>query len=80
MIEKKLTTKLAPSQLEVLDVSGGCGAMFRVKVTSSAFSGVPLLAQHRMVYDILSEEMKSMHALHLDTAAPAADKKERLEL
>jgi stress-induced morphogen len=40
-------------------------------VVSPAFEGVPLVDQHRMVYDALGERMtRDVHALELKTYAP----------
>jgi stress-induced morphogen len=41
-------------------------------VVSPAFEGVPLVDQHRMVYDALGEHMtRDVHALELTTYTPA---------
>lgn len=47
------------------------GSHFRVIVVSPDFAGKLMLKQHRMVYDILADEMKaSIHALALKTYTP----------
>ena len=80
-IEHKLTARLSPSHLEVIDDSalhaGHAGARsggghYRVTVVSAAFEGLARLERHRLVYAILSEEMQgSIHALALGTYTPA---------
>jgi stress-induced morphogen len=42
---------------------------YNVTVTSTVFSGKPLLDQHRMVYDALSQALKDgrLHAVELKT-------------
>jgi len=40
-------------------------------VVSDKFEGVPLLKRHRMVNDVLVEEMKLIHALTMKTWTPA---------
>ena len=37
------------SYISVVDVSDGCGGKFEATVVSSAFIGIPLLQQHRIV-------------------------------
>ena len=64
-----LEEALEPTELSVVDVSGGCGASFRVRVVSPRFAGQSMLAQHRAVNALLKEELASVHALQLETAA-----------
>jgi stress-induced morphogen len=46
---------------------------FVVTVVSPAFEGVPLVQQHRMVYDALGDRMnEDVHALDVSTYAPSA--------
>lgn len=84
VIEKKLTDGLAPVVLEVEDVShlhaGHAGAPkgssethFNVTVVSEQFQGRSLLKRHRLVYDLLQEELQhgGVHALSLNTKTPA---------
>eukprot|EP01139_Manchomonas_bermudensis_P007373 Amastigsp_a180628_222.p1 type:complete len:105 gc:universal Amastigsp_a180628_222:490-176(-) len=68
-IRATLETALAPSVLEVEDLSGGCGSMFRVRVVSAKFDGLSLLKQHRLVNELLASQIKSLHGLHLQTSA-----------
>jgi len=51
----------------VQDVSGGCGAMFKIDVSSAVFKGKSLVEQHRTVNQLLSSEIKEMHGLTLTT-------------
>jgi stress-induced morphogen len=66
-LEDKLKAKLKISELAVVDTSGGCGSSFQVKIKSSDFNGKSVIAQHRLVNDILKEELKEIHALQLKT-------------
>lgn len=46
---------------------------FRLTIVSEAFDGKPLPARHRMVYNLLDEELKQangVHALQLTTRTP----------
>jgi BolA protein len=80
-IRAKLTVRLAPALIEVADESalhaGHAGARpggethFRVRIVSSAFSGLTRVARQRLVYEALSEEFaRGVHALALVTQTP----------
>ncbi len=75
-IEKKLDT-LNPDFLEVLNeshqhnVPPGSESHFRVTVVSEQFNGKMLVARHRLVNQILADELAgSVHALALHTRTP----------
>ncbi|MBD0318017.1 MAG: BolA family transcriptional regulator [Thermoleophilia bacterium] len=56
------------TEVEVLDRTGG-GDHFQVTVASSRFSGLPLVDQHRLVYDALAEPLAdgTIHELRIKT-------------
>lgn len=56
--------------IQVSDVSGGCGAMYEIIVESSEFKGISRVKQHQMITDTLKEEIKDMHGLRIHTAVP----------
>ncbi len=80
-IKEKLTESFNPSHLEVIDEShkhaGHAGARahaqehgsgeshFHVTIKAPIFENMSRLERHRAVLDILSEEMKTVHALKL---------------
>lgn len=68
IVESALTASLAPSYLQVVDTSGGCGASFEVEVVSEKFEGKRLLERHRIVNAALVEQMKEIHALSIKKA------------
>lgn len=82
-IERKLSERLAPVELQVEDVShqhaGHAGAPrgssethFNVKVVSDGFQGLSLVKRHRLIYGLLQEELQNgLHALSLITKTPA---------
>jgi BolA protein len=79
VIHAKLTAALEPAQVVVEDDSGrhrghkgaGGGGHFNVRIVSERFRGLGLVARHRLVYQVLSEEMGgSVHALALVTLTP----------
>ncbi|CAM6058171.1 unnamed protein product [Sphagnum tenellum] len=83
VIEEKLEEALTPTELEVEDVSyqhaghsgverGATETHFNVKVVSESFEGRSLLKRHRLVYDVLKDELQTggVHALSLITKTP----------
>ncbi|CAI8593387.1 unnamed protein product [Vicia faba] len=82
-IKSKLQTSLEATVVEVDDVSyqhAGHAAMkdssdkethFNLKVISPKFEGQSLLRRHRMVYELLSDELQSgLHALSIVAKTP----------
>ncbi|GAB1597410.1 bolA-like protein 3 [Argonauta hians] len=59
------------TQIDVADISGGCGAMYEIFIESEDFRGKNTLTQHRMVNKALAEEIKDMHGLRISTQAPS---------
>jgi BolA family transcriptional regulator, general stress-responsive regulator len=80
-LEEKLKAAFNPQALSVIDEShqhaGHSGAHaqgeshFRVKIKAEAFRGMSRVNQHRMVNEVLAQELKArVHALALETASP----------
>jgi BolA protein len=80
-ITEKLRQAFAPVSLEVINDSGqhrghagspGTGeSHFTIKVVSASFAGKSRLERHRMVNDVLAEELKGLvHALAISALAP----------
>ena len=71
-VEAKLRNSelLKPTAVVVEDISGGCGSFFKVSVTSAAFEGKMLVQQHRLVNDVLKEEIAELHGLTIITKKP----------
>jgi BolA protein len=84
-VEEEITQKLrqafAPVALEVVNDShrhaGHAGSPqtgeshFSIKVVSAAFAGKSRVERHRMVNDVLAEELKGpIHALAISALAP----------
>ena len=80
MIDQRLREHLAAEQVEIEDQShlhaGHPGARsggghYEVTIISSHFSGLDLLARHRLVYDALGAAMqREIHALSIKAYAP----------
>ncbi|XP_077175344.1 bolA-like protein 1 [Paroedura picta] len=76
-IRAKLQEALQPVHLEVIDdshmhdVPRGSETHFRVVVASPRFEGLPLIHRHRLVNDILQEELAGpVHALSIQAKTP----------
>ena len=76
-IEEKLNAALQPTHLEVLDeshmhsVPPGSESHFKITLVAKQFIDLPLIKQHRLVNDILKEELAGkIHALALHTYTP----------
>lgn len=75
-IRERLTSKLAPTQLEIIDEShlhaGHAGAKdgrghFRIRIASPLFEGRRLLERHRLVYEALGDLMETdIHAAAIE--------------
>ncbi len=76
-IEQKLTARLHPLHLEVVNeshmhsVPADSETHFNVTVVAEAFAGQSLVARHRLVNEALAEELGGgVHALALHTMTP----------
>jgi BolA protein len=81
VITKKLSAAFAPESLKVQDEShlhaGHAGhreggqTHYRVHIVSNAFKGKSRLDRHRMINDVLKDELAGgIHALALHASAP----------
>ncbi|KAJ3045794.1 BolA-like protein 3 [Rhizophlyctis rosea] len=68
-IHVKLAEKLVATRLTVTDISGGCGSMYAVEIASPQFAGLSPVKQHRMVTEVLKDDIKQMHGIQIKTAA-----------
>jgi stress-induced morphogen len=56
------------TEVQVADVSGGCGSMYEVFIEAPEFEGLRMVQQHKLVTEALKEEIKAMHGLRISTA------------
>ena len=77
-IENKLAEALQPAHLEVINESGnhnvpaGSESHFKVVIVTNEFEGKMLIARHRMINEILADELQNkIHALALHTYTEA---------
>ncbi len=62
--------EFAPAELVVQDISGGCGSMYGIEVSSEKFRGLTMLKQQRLVNSALRDLMKEWHGVQLKTRVP----------
>ncbi|CAK7268931.1 hypothetical protein SEPCBS57363_003344 [Sporothrix epigloea] len=65
-----LVEAFAPHELSVRDVSGGCGSMYGIEISSECFRGANTLKQQRMVNAALGDLIKGWHGVQLKTRVP----------
>ena len=76
IIQSKLREGLDPVHLEVVNesfmhnVPPGSESHFNVTVVAEQFEGMMLVARHRIVYELLADELGPIHALALHTLTP----------
>lgn len=68
-----LASKLHPTSLLVQDISGGCGSMYAIDITSSAFRGLGMLKQQRLVNGALGDLVREWHGVQIRTRVPPED-------
>ncbi|WP_368517356.1 BolA family protein [Rhizobium sp.] len=81
-IERKLTDAFAPERIAVIneshlhaghqpDMTGTGETHIRIRIVSAKFSGMPRLARHRAINELLKPELDAgLHALAVEPAAP----------
>jgi stress-induced morphogen len=74
VLEAELRAAFPDAEIAIDDLAGD-GDHYRARIVSSVFKGLPRLRQHQLVYAALKGKVGGeLHALALETAAPAADK------
>ncbi|KAH3769232.1 hypothetical protein DPMN_170481 [Dreissena polymorpha] len=59
------------TEIQVADISGGCGAMFEVSIEAEEFRGLKTVKQHMLVNQALKEEIAQMHGMRINTKVPS---------
>ena len=70
LIWGRLVEEFDPVELVVQDISGGCGSMYGIEISSEKFRGANMLKQQRMVNAVLGDLMKGWHGVQLKTRVP----------
>ncbi|XP_054851407.1 bolA-like protein 2 [Eublepharis macularius] len=77
-LRERLLQGLEAEHVEVEDTTPGrCATSFKVLVVSPRFQGKPLLQRHRLVNEVLAEELKHIHAFEQRTLTPEQWAKEQ---
>jgi len=70
-IKQRIEAAIPGATAEVEDYTGG-GDHFRASVTAPAFEGLGRIQQHRLVYEVLGEDVGgAIHAIALKTRTPS---------
>ncbi len=70
-LEADLKAAFPDSEIVIEDLAGD-GDHYRARIVSAAFTGLPRVRQHQLVYAALKGKMGgALHALALETSAPA---------
>ena len=70
-LKDRIADAFPGAQVNVEDLTGG-GDHFRAEIVSDRFQGLPLLEQHKLVYDVFGAEVGGpIHALSIKTSTPA---------
>ncbi|CAA7262585.1 hypothetical protein NLJ89_g9419 [Agrocybe chaxingu] len=69
-LEKAIKRAIPVTHLEIVDQSSGCGDSYAIVLVSESFQGKSTLARHRMVNDLLKDQIAQMHAFSQKTYTP----------
>lgn len=76
-IEEKLNNSFQPAFMDVINeshmhnVPAGSESHFKIILASNAFDGLTLIKRHRLVNEVLADELKGeIHAMALHTMTP----------
>ena len=67
----------AATDIAVVDVSGGCGAMYEVFVEAPDFANMRTVKQHQLVTAALSSQIRDMHGIRISTAVSSQCNQEK---
>jgi stress-induced morphogen len=71
-LEQRLRAAFPDAEISIEDLAGD-GDHYRARIVAAAFQGLSRLRQHQLVYQALKGSVGGeLHALALETAAPAA--------
>ncbi|KAF0769263.1 bolA-like protein 3 [Aphis craccivora] len=62
-------------EIKIKDISGGCGAIFEVFISTSEFKGMSMVKQHQLINEVLKDQIKSMHGIRIHTEIPVENNK-----
>ncbi|TYJ58048.1 hypothetical protein B9479_001142 [Cryptococcus floricola] len=76
-MEHKLRENLEIHYLEFVDTSGNCGMSYAVTIVSPGFAKKITLQRHKLVNQILKDEIAQLHAFSQKTFTPEQWAKEQ---
>ncbi|GFZ50839.1 hypothetical protein JCM24511_08597 [Saitozyma sp. JCM 24511] len=76
-IERKLRESMTIEHFDIADTSGNCGSSFAVTIVSPDFAKKMTLARHKLVNQLLSDEISQLHAFSQKTLTPEQWAKEK---
>ncbi|XP_026813855.1 bolA-like protein 3 [Rhopalosiphum maidis] len=62
-------------EIKIKDISGGCGAIFEVFISTTEFKGMSMVKQHQLINEVLKDQIKAMHGIRIHTEIPVEDNK-----
>ncbi|KAF9529041.1 bola protein [Crepidotus variabilis] len=69
-LEKAIKRAFEVTHLHIEDQSSGCGDNYAIILVSEAFEGKSTLARHRMINELLKDQIAQMHAFSQKTYTP----------
>ncbi|OAF67827.1 hypothetical protein A3Q56_04359 [Intoshia linei] len=63
-----LKKRFPRANVQIDDISGGCGSMFSVFVKTDEFKNMSLLKQHKSVNQTLKDHIRDMHGIRIKTS------------
>ncbi|KAF8894993.1 bola protein [Gymnopilus junonius] len=69
-LEKAIKRAIPVTHLEIEDQSSGCGESYAIVLVSDAFEKKTTLQRHRMVNELLKDQIAQMHAFSQKTYTP----------
>jgi len=68
--ESTIRSSLPVEHLEIEDQSSGCGQNYSIVLVSEIFEGKTTLMRHRLVNELLKDEIAKLHAFSQKTYTP----------
>lgn len=60
-----LVQRFAPQEVQVQDVSGGCGSFYSIVIACKEFNGLKTVKQHMLVNQCLKDVISGIHGLQV---------------
>ena len=77
LLKAKIEANMKADFCEITEIFGLCDTSFDAVVVSEEFEGKSRIQQHRQVQNILSEELKNIHAFTIKTYTPEKWEKQK---